>query len=116
VKVREIENSKIAIWCGADAITLYPFIFYAMRNPPTSMRVHEHIHVLQVRKLGWIKFYLTYLLYYLHNRFKMKMSADDAYENIPYEMEAYAHQIDWAEQIIAQFPEIKLPIGGSNGQ
>ena len=108
LKIREIPGSKVAGWAGADAITLYPFIFYGPVNPPLQMRVHEHIHCTQVIAKGWLFFYLSYLFYYAKNR--LSMPQDQAYRQIPYEAEAYAHQDDWTDKIAGQFPEIKTPL------
>jgi hypothetical protein len=110
LKIREIPGSKVAGWAGADAITLYPFIFYGPVNPPLQMRVHEHIHCTQVIAKGWLYFYISYLVYYYINLYWHKMPQDQAYREIPYEAEAYAHQDDWTDKIAGQFPEIKTPL------
>lgn len=49
----------------------------------TSMR-HELIHIWQVRKAGWLRFYLTYL----------RDACRYEYRKIPAEVEAYANQHD----------------------
>ena len=38
--------------------------------------------------------YIMYGLYYLRNRVKYKMNHDEAYENNPFELEAYSHEND----------------------
>jgi len=43
------------------AITLYPFIFYR-ETPTIETRRHEAEHIKQVKKLGWFKFYGSYLV------------------------------------------------------
>lgn len=105
LKIREIFGNKLANWLDVEAITIYPFIFYADKKPITEIRIHEHIHILQVREKGWFRFYFSYLVFYCRN--KKNTDADTAYRNISYEAEAYAHQVDWEKKVIEQFPEIK---------
>lgn len=59
------------------AITIAPFIFY---NGVMSeeLKRHELVHIEQVKRLGWIRFYLTYLWYI----------ARYGYKNNPFEVEA----------------------------
>jgi hypothetical protein len=56
---------------GILAITLYPFIIYRYRpgshemvvqNDGLHIRRHEWIHIDQVRKHGWWKFYILYIV------------------------------------------------------
>lgn len=48
------------IFKHADAITIYPFIFYRF-EPNETLRRHEWVHVEQVRRQGWFKFYTSYI-------------------------------------------------------
>lgn len=91
MKIREIENSFLAKILGYN-ITLYPFIFY-IGVPHKHTKTHEHVHIAQIENLGWIKFYTTYLGYYIKNRFK-GMNSFQAYMNIPYEIEAYSKEFE----------------------
>ena len=61
---------------------------YALKNDILN---HEFIHVAQVRKQGWIRFYATYLWQYLllYIRYRSQM---EAYYHIPAEIDAYDHQ------------------------
>jgi len=68
---------------GFTGIALYPFVFLRRGYSATIMR-HELIHVWQVRKVGWLRFYLTYLL----------DACKYEYREIPAEVEAYANQHD----------------------
>jgi hypothetical protein len=44
------------------AITLFPFVFYAKRaGDDPCIRAHEMVHVQQVRRMGVLRFYVTYL-------------------------------------------------------
>jgi hypothetical protein len=59
-----------------EAITLYPFIFFH-GEPTNRTRSHEYIHVAQVRRIGWLKFYILYFWYnfklgYLLNPFEIE--------------------------------------------
>jgi len=75
--------------------TLYPWINFRTakaQTPVTEFR-HEMQHIYQVRNLGWIRFYATYLWYNLTK----------GYAGNPYEIEAYAIQntpLTVAEQAI----------------
>lgn len=43
-------------------MVLYPFIFY-LGEPSSRLRRHEMVHVAQVERLGWFRFYALYLWY-----------------------------------------------------
>lgn len=45
----------------AQAIVLYPFVFYKSQEAKDKYGAHEMIHVEQVQRLGWFKFYASYL-------------------------------------------------------
>lgn len=111
MKIREVFNSRLPRLLGVDAITIYPFIFYAgtptvifcagthtgicYSGPPTDIvRRHEWEHVAQVRRVGWFKFYASYLYEYLCHRIISRWSHFDSYANISFELEAYAVQND----------------------
>lgn len=49
------------------------------------------VHIGQIQKLGFIRFYASYLSHYVKNRIA-GMSAYEAYRAIPYEVEAYARE------------------------
>ena len=68
-------------------ITLYPFIFMNTSHPMYRNEFdvalhHEEIHIEQIRREGFFKFYLKYLWY----NFKY------GYIGNPYEKEAYDRQ------------------------
>jgi len=77
----------------ADAVTIYPFVFFASKTPSNDLQRHEWIHVLQIREKGLTSFYLDYFRQYLLLRLKGKSHAV-AYHGITYEQEAYARQND----------------------
>jgi hypothetical protein len=71
---------KIFFWIGG--ITLGHRIYFK-RNPgwygPEILK-HEMAHVAQIERVGFFKFYITYVLYSLRH----------GYHNNPYEVEARA--------------------------
>lgn len=80
-------NSWIAQVLGVSAITLYPFVFFAGAKASAELMRHELRHIEQIETVGVWRFYVSYLLYYFAGRV-MGMSADDAYENICWEVDA----------------------------
>jgi len=66
---------------NAQAITLYPYIIYRSEEAKEQYRKHEMVHVEQVRRLGWLKFYASYL----------NESRKKGYFNNKYEVEARKH-------------------------
>lgn len=91
MKIRHIYNSKLAKLINVEAIMLYPFIFYEDKQPSQILKKHEMIHVMQLRKIGFFSFYLSYVLYYLAGLLLYKNSYY-SYRNIPYEKEAFENQ------------------------
>lgn len=67
-------------------IVLYPFMLFKRSKAEVSDKLfrHELQHVYQVRREGWLKFYLTYLWYQVRY----------GYAKNPYEVEANAHEND----------------------
>jgi hypothetical protein len=95
MKIRHIENSKLAKLIGYN-ITLYPFIFY-IGVPTEDVVVHEMVHVAQVERLGWFKFYTSYLWEYFKLR-AIGVPKITAYMQIPYEIEAYDKQREFLKE------------------
>lgn len=59
MKVRQI---TLPFTLGIKAITLYPFIFYAKGKRTPCVEAHEAVHVQQIREMGFLRFYLTYIM------------------------------------------------------
>lgn len=77
MRIREVFCKRWLLKKEVEAVTIYPFIFY--RGIPTAeVRRHELVHINQIQKIGWLKFYITYLWY----------SVKLGYRNNPYEKEA----------------------------
>ena len=92
MKIREIYDSKIAKFFGYS-ITIYPFILFD-GVPDLSLKIHEYTHIFQVKKHGWLKFYISYLWFYIKGRLK-GLDHYDSYMAISYEVEAYKNQDDF---------------------
>lgn len=86
-----IKESGLALTLGVRAITLYPLIFCAEEAPSALLLAHESIHVDQIRRDGWFRFYWRYWKDYLDARI-LGMSHRGAYLTIPYEADAYSNQ------------------------
>lgn len=89
MNVKTFYNSWIPKILDVDAITLYPFIFFRDKGPELYTIKHEMVHVAQIRKLGMIYFYFTYVIEYLKNRMR-GLDHMDAYWSISYEVQARA--------------------------
>jgi len=86
-----------------SGFVLYPIVFFFEVEIDPKVRAHENVHCLQVREIGWLKFYSSYLSYYIKNRMK-GMSHEQAYASIPYETLAYiaAGQEDYLDYLMKE--------------
>ena len=94
MKIKIKYNSWVPRLMGWDGITLYPFIFTTLSKKEakkTKLLHHEWIHVKQVRKDGFFKFYFFYIYQAFFNLLKYK-NLKKAYRNISYEKEAYSKE------------------------
>ena len=90
MKIRRKYNNWIPKILKVGAITLYPFILYKrsktdLKQTPDYLKTifkHEYIHIEQVRRLGWLKFYLSYI----------NENRKTGYKQNKYELEAWARQ------------------------
>lgn len=100
----KIIYNNIIPFPGFRAINLFGVVFARKKAKPlnaTTVR-HEQIHTEQMRDLLYVGFYICYLAEWLVRLF-MK---GNAYRNISFEREAYAHQSEplyienrrWCEQ------------------
>jgi hypothetical protein len=97
MKVITVYNSRVIRALNIEAITLYPFIIFSESkesylddnyyNKYSSIYRHELEHIYQVRKYGFLSFYISYLIIYFANLIRYK-SFKVAYLNISYELEA----------------------------
>ena len=92
MKVRRKYNNWIPQLFNIGAITLYPFILFSRTvasiktrySSPEELFKHEFIHVEQVRRMGWFKFYFKWLV---ENR-------KTGYKQNKYELEAWERQTE----------------------
>ena len=93
-----IENSNIPVVLSAispieiNAITLGPIVI-SRGKMSIETRRHEAIHFQQYLELAFLGFVGLYLIFWIFNRIKGQ-STIEAYYNILFEKEAYAHQAD----------------------
>lgn len=86
----KIIYNNIIPFPGFAAMNLFGVIFARKSAKPLPERTlnHEAIHTAQMKELLWVGFYLCYLAEWVVRLF-MK---GNAYRNISFEKEAYAHQ------------------------
>ncbi len=97
LKVRRKYNHWFPGLFGATAITLYPFILFACTEKEaldSHTLQHEWVHIEQVRKLGWLRFYLSYVWNFVKEYAKERVYWT-AYLANPYEKEAYEKEKDF---------------------
>jgi len=73
------------------ATVIYPYIFVSGSKKMASkykILEHEMVHIKQIEKEGYLKFYVKYCFEFIINFFKY-FSFKKAYLNISYEKEAY---------------------------
>lgn len=90
----KIIYNSIIPFKGFSAINLFGVVFarkeFKGRITPTTMR-HETIHTVQMRELGYIGFYIIYIVEWL---VRLCLTPKSAYRNISFEQEAYSRQGD----------------------
>jgi hypothetical protein len=87
----KIIQNKILPPRGYAAIMLFGFLFTRNKSKVTERTLrHERIHARQMRELLVIGFYLWYLIEWLVRL----PGKGNAYRNISFEREAYAHEDD----------------------
>lgn len=89
--------SKILPPKGFVAINLLGVVVVREENKRffgDKSRNHEAIHTAQMRELGFIFFYVIYVLEWLFNLFRYGFGGDKAYYMISFEREAYEHEAE----------------------
>ena len=90
----KVIRNKFIPFKGYFAITIGNIIFVRKECEVTDTLInHESIHYEQEKELGYVGFYLLYILEYLYKRVKYK-NAYKAYRDVSFEKEAYANQHD----------------------
>ena len=77
-------------WLWANAMAIWPFIFFKKETLGIVTERHERIHHKQQIEMLLIFFYAWYLIEYLI-RLIQKRKHNDAYRAISFEKEAYAN-------------------------
>lgn len=91
----KIIYNNIIPFKGFAAINLFGVLF--ARN---GVRInqytinHEEIHTRQMKELGYIFFYIIYLIEWIGRLFQYRFNSKEAYRNISFEKEAYYHEYD----------------------
>ena len=85
MNIKHVECTSWLLPKTVEAITIYPYIFYNCVEKPskktmTRLKKHEMVHVAQVERVGWIRFYTVYIYH------KLKGTP---FKEIPFEKEAY---------------------------
>ena len=96
----KVIESNIIPFPGYIAINLFGFVFvrkdrWNKKTQHDQERIlnHESIHTAQMKELGYIFFYVFYLLEWM---FRLIFHTDSAYEGISFEREAYTNQLDYS--------------------
>ena len=78
---------------GFSAMNLFGVVFCRKEYRPVSESTlsHEQVHTMQMRELGFLFFYLLYVLEWA---LKLPIYGKGAYRRISFEREAYAFQHD----------------------
>lgn len=81
---------------GFKAINLFGILFQreGTGKMSSSDYNHEAIHTAQMKELGYIFFYLFYIIEWIINLFRYGVKDQKAYRNLSYEKEAYKFQYD----------------------
>ena len=95
----KIVENNILPFNGFLAINIFGVLFvrkksWAKKSEERRMVTynHESIHTEQMKELGYIFFYIIYFLEWFVRLF---INGTDAYDNISFEKEAYAHEKDF---------------------
>lgn len=88
----KIIHNNIIPFKGFLAINFFGILFVrgTERDINDIVLNHERIHTAQMKELGYILFYIIYLLEWIVRLFKK----GNAYRNISFEREAYKHERD----------------------
>ncbi|WP_128547991.1 hypothetical protein [Larkinella soli] len=76
-----------------DGMALFPFVLVRTARPDAVLLHHERIHLRQQLEMGVLPFYIWYLIEYGLRRLHYR-SHYEAYRNISFEREAFAHEGD----------------------
>lgn len=87
-------RNNIIPFKGFAAINICGLLFVRTEAKVDSELLnHERIHTAQMKELGYVGFYLIYLIEWIAGLCK-GMSSNEAYHAISFEREAYGHEGD----------------------
>jgi hypothetical protein len=82
MKIKPVYKFLPLRWSWIGGITIYPFIFFKRTREEVTDTLfrHEMQHIYQVERLGWFRFYLTYLwqnirVGYKKNKYELEANA-----------------------------------------
>jgi hypothetical protein len=75
-----------------NGVVFYPFVLFCDKLPSERIISHEQIHIDQIKKVGALTFYFSYIKQYLLGR-RHGLNHDQAYRNISFEKEAYSNEL-----------------------
>lgn len=84
----KIIYNKIIPFKGFSVVNLFGVLFTRVQRLSRRIINHEGIHTVQMKELGYIGFYIIYLLEWLYRLVTTK----NAYRSISFEREAYANE------------------------
>ena len=85
----KIIRNKIIPFGYAKYINIFGVLFCKPKAKVSEIDInHESIHTAQMKELGYIGFYILYLMEFLYKLIKLR-NAHEAYRNISFEKEAY---------------------------
>lgn len=90
----KIIYNNIIPFNGFAAMNIFGVVFARRWAKPLSARTlnHEAIHTAQMRELGYIGFYIIYLLEWIYRLIRQCYIGEKAYRNLSFEKEAYKNQ------------------------
>jgi hypothetical protein len=90
---------KLPVLRHYSAIVLGRHCFVKDATASDRLIRHELVHQVQMRRHGVIRFYFIYVWEYLRN-LRIYRNHDEAYLNIPFEIEAYARETDETDELL----------------
>lgn len=89
----KIIRNKLLPLKGFAAINLFGILFVRKDSKITDRLLnHEAIHTAQMKELGYIPFYILYLIEWFIKLIINKLDNNKAYKSISFEREAYNNQ------------------------
>jgi hypothetical protein len=99
--VRKFARITPAAYTSGNNIHLAPGQYNPDSLDGIATIAHELTHTLQYKKYGGLRFRLKYLVFYFNNKRKKKGDLQ-AYEEIPFEKEAYEKEREVKQHLGAQ--------------